>query len=76
MEKLIERLKDMNSTLPGILVWIGVAIALLNDMVAKVVKAIADLGFTWTPDRLSIILALLGIVAIKWIFLEGGKKKE
>jgi len=73
MERIVERLKDIKSTLPGVLGLVGVAIALFKDVVAEVIKWISDMGYTLTPDTEKIVMAVVAIICIKMIFFEGDK---
>jgi len=74
MNDILEKMKDMKSTLPGTLGLIGIAIALFKDMVVEVINWITGLGYTLTPDKEKIIMVVLALICIKMIFFEGEKK--
>ncbi len=74
MNDIIERLKDMKSTLPGTLGLIGVGIALFKDIVGEVVAWVQSMGYTLTPDTQTVLTVVVGLICIKMIFFEGGTK--
>jgi hypothetical protein len=75
MDKLIERLKDANSTIPGVLLTVGALIAMFKETAMKVVQFVTDLGYTWNPNPTTIALVLIVGLGLKMIFLDGGKKE-
>lgn len=74
MNEIMKRIKDLNSTLPGLLLTLGAAIALMKDTVNQVIKFIADLGYTWNPNPTTIALVLILCIGIKMIFFDGKKE--
>lgn len=73
MDKLIERLKDASSTIPGILLTLGALIAMFKDTATEVIKFVSDLGYTWNPNPTTIALVLIIVLGLKMIFLDGKK---
>lgn len=76
MDKLIERLKDASSTIPGILLTLGGLIAMFKDTAGQIIQFVSDLGYTWHPNPTTIALVLIVGLGLKMVFLDGGKKKE
>jgi hypothetical protein len=75
MDKLLERMKDANSTIPGILLTVGGLIAMFKETAMQIVQFVTDLGYTWSPNPTTIALVLIVGLGLKMIFLDG-KKKE
>jgi hypothetical protein len=76
MDNLIDRLKDANSTIPGLLLTIGALIAMFKDTAVQVIQFVTDLGYAWSPNPTTIALVLIVVLGLKMIFLDGGKKEK
>jgi len=74
MDKLIERIKDANSTIPGILLALGGLIAMFKDTATQIINFVAGLGYTWSPNPTTIALVLIVVIGLKMIFLDGKKE--
>jgi len=76
MDKYIERIKDMGSTIPGLILSFTALIALFKDYAQQLIKMITDLGYTWNPDPTTIALMLIFVIGIKMILFEGNEKAK
>lgn len=74
MNEILERVKDMKSTLPGTLVLLGSIVVIFKEAVAEVVQWIAGLGYTLTPDGEKLVSVLVAGIGLYLIFVAGGKK--
>lgn len=75
MDTWIDRLKDANSTIPGIILTVGALIAMFKETAVQVIQFVTDLGYAWSPNPTTIALILIVVLGLKMIFLDG-KKKE
>ena len=76
MDKFIERIKDMGSTIPGLILSVTALIALFKDYAQQVIKMITDLGYEWEPNPTTVALVLIVVIGLKMIFFEGKEKAE
>lgn len=76
MDKWIERLKDANSTIPGMLLTLGALIAMFKETATQVIQFVSGLGYTWNPNPTTIALVLIVVLGLKMIFLDGKQKED
>jgi len=74
MNEILERVKEMKSTIPGTLAVLGSVVVIFKEMVAEVIEWIVGLGYSLTPDGERIVAVLVAGIGIYLIFGEGGKK--
>lgn len=76
MNDLIARIKDMGSTIPGLILSVTALIALFKEYAAQLIKAVADLGYVWEPNPTTVALVLIVGLGLKMVFMDGGSKTK
>ena len=74
MDDFIERMKDLGSTIPGLILSVTALIALFKEYAQQLIDAIADLGYKWEPDPTTVALVLIIFIGLKMVFYDGPKK--
>jgi len=76
MNEILDRVKEMKSTLPGLLALLGSIVVIFKEMVAEVIEWIAGLGYTLSPDGEKLVAVLVAAIGLYLIFGAGKTKTE
>jgi len=76
LEDIIANMKDGPTTAVATVGLLVTGVSYFKDTVAAVTKALSDMGYTLTPDKETWLYVAVGLIFVKMIFFEGGKKKE
>jgi hypothetical protein len=76
IEDIIAKMKDGPTTTVGAIGLVVTGVSYFKGSVEAATKALSDMGYTLTPDKETWLYMAVGIIFVKMIFLDGGKKEE
>ena len=74
MNDFLARLKDKGTTIPGLILSLTALVALFKEYAQQLIKAVADLGYTWEPNPTTVALVLIAALGLKMVFFDGPSK--